>query len=217
MMKMKCEFDFTEFRPECLSFYVSKVLGSLVLLGSLAVKLPQIINIVMTKDIIGLSPSAFYTEVPLSITSIVYNYLQGNPFISYGETCIISVQNVVLVLLLWMYMKPAPSLQTILTVILVFIAVACISFNLPVELQYLLPLATLPLILYSRGIQIYSNYSMGTTGQLSLITTLLQFAGSLVRIFTTIQEVGLDLSLLAVISLSVILNGILMTQVRVRR
>lgn len=167
----------------------------------------------MTKDIKGLSPSAFYTEVPLSITSIVYNYLQGNPFISYGETCIISVQNVLLVLLLWMYMKPAPSLKTILTVILVFIAVACISFNLPVELQYLLPLATLPLILYSRGIQIYSNYSMGTTGQLSLITTLLQFAGSLVRIFTTIQEVGLDLSLLAVISLSVILNGILMSQV----
>jgi len=190
------------------------VLGSLVLLGSLAVKLPQIINIMITKDIIGLSPSAFYTEVPLSITTIVYNYLQKNPFISYGETCIISVQNAILVLLLWIYMKPSPSIQTIVTVILIFIAVACISFNLPLELQYLLPFTTVPLMLYSRGVQIYSNYMIGTTGQLSLITIFLQFAGSLVRIFTTIQEVGLDMSLLAVISLSVILNGILMGQVR---
>ena len=84
---------------------------------------------------LGLSEMSFYTEVPLVTTHVVYNYLQANPFRSYGETCIILVQNLILVALLWYYMKPKPSVGKITSVILTFASVAFISFYLPAEYQ----------------------------------------------------------------------------------
>lgn len=35
------------------------------------------------------------------MTSIVYNYKNNNPFSSYGESVIIIVQNIVIVILVW--------------------------------------------------------------------------------------------------------------------
>lgn len=211
-----CQLDFTNgfvFDPNCIGAYAAKAVGTLILAGALALKLPQMYNIYATKDVVGLSPEAFYTDVPLSTVSVVYNILQGNPFTSYGEGCIIGLQNFVLVLLLWAYMKPAPSLSTMVSVLALFGGVTLVSFYLPPEYQYVLPLSTLPMMMYSRLAQIYSSYKQGTTGQLSLITTFLQFGGSLARVGTTIVEVGWDWSLLAVYLLSALLNGIMMAQV----
>lgn len=41
-----------------------------------------------------------------------------------------------------------------------------------------------------QSIQVFTNYKNGSTGQLSAITCLLLFAGSIARIFTSIQETG---------------------------
>jgi uncharacterized protein with PQ loop repeat len=91
-----------------------------ILAGSVLLKLPQILSIYNSKDVEGLVPSSFYSEVvsmcclcwmstvqtnlsllifsqPLVTTNIVYNYLQGNPFSSYGENVFILVQNLILV------------------------------------------------------------------------------------------------------------------------
>ena len=78
---------------------------------------------------------SFYTEVPLVTTHVMYNYLQGNPFRSYGETCIILAQNIILVGLLWLYSKPRPSVAKMLSVATVFASVALISYSLPAEYQ----------------------------------------------------------------------------------
>ena len=187
---------------------------------------------------------SFYTEVPLVTTHVVYNYLQKNPFRSYGETCIILVQNIILVGLLWTYSKPTPSLVKILTVVAVFASVAIVSFNLPAEyqvtvccmyilndvdmihielttishstwyfLQYILPLTNLPMLLLSKCPQIYKNMMNKHTGQLSLPTTFLTFAGSMARIFTTIQDVGYDAALLCNCTANATLSGVLVIQV----
>jgi hypothetical protein len=214
-----CQLDFSNgfvFDPDCLRSYAAKTIGTLILAGAIALKVPQMYNIYATKDVVGLSPEAFYSDVPLSTVSVVYNILQGNPFTSYGEGVVIGVQNFILVLLLWAYMKPAPSSNTMVSVLTLFAAVTLCAFCLPREYQYLLPLSTLPMMVYSRFSQILSSYKHGTTGQLSLITTFLQLGGSLARIYTTIVEVGWDMSLLSVCALSTVLNGILMAQVGAR-
>lgn len=216
MAEKVCQFDLASilaFDPDCLGAYAAKAVGTLILVGAIALKVPQMYNIYVTKDVVGLSPEAFYTEVPLSVVSVVYNILQGNPFTSYGESCVIGVQNFLLVLLLWCYMKPAPSSSTIVSVLAMFVGVTAVSCALPPQYQYILPLTTMPMMIYSRVVQIVSNVRHGTTGQLSLITTFLQLGGSLARVGTTIVEVGWDLSLLAVFALSALLNGILMAQV----
>lgn len=199
---------------ECYKFLISKVLSGGILAGSVALKLPQIINIMTTKDVVGLSPESFYSEVSLSINTVLYNVRQGYPFLAYGETVMILIQNFLLVLLLWKFTKPAPSFSHIATILLVFAAITAISIFLPTEYLNLMPLANLPIMIYSRLVQIISNYRLGTTGQLSSITAFLILAGSLARVFTTIQDIGWDLSLLAGFGISALLSAILLGQVR---
>ena len=50
--------------------------------------------------------------------------------------------------------------------------------------------ANIPMIVIGKLIQAATNYKNGHTGQLSAITVFLLTAGSLARIFTSIQETG---------------------------
>jgi uncharacterized protein with PQ loop repeat len=199
---------------DCYKLLLSKFLSTGILAGSVALKLPQILNIISTKDVLGLSPMAFYTEVPITLCTILYNYRLNYPFISYGESVMICIQNFILVLLLWQFMKPKPSMGLRVGVLASFVGLAAGCFVMPAEYLYILPLAQLPLVVYARLVQIFANFSQGTTGQLSSITTILTFLGSLARIFTTIQDVGLDWNLLAGFVLGAVLSFILLAQVR---
>ena len=211
-MQLLMKLDFS--RTDCVAPLVSKLLGGLILVGALGLKLPQIINIYRTGDVEGLSATSFYSEVPLVMSNVAYNVLQGNPFSSYGENVFILVQNLALVVLLWMFMKDKPTVGHMGAVLLFFVAVAVGSLHLPAQYQYLLPLSNLPLLLASRVPQIVQNFRNQSTGQLSVITNFLTFAGSLARVFTTIQEVGMDYSLLAGFFFGCSTSGILLLQVR---
>lgn len=202
-----------QFRQDCVGVYVAKLIGIVILIGSFALKVPQIYNIFSTKNVVGLSPSSFYTDCAAVIVTVVYNILQGNPFTSFGEQCVILVQNLILVLLLWVHSKPGPSLINMLLVSITLGGIAAGSFFLPAEYQYILPLTTLPLMIYSRMAQIISNFQYATTGSQSIITTFLMLGGSLARLLTTIIEVGWDVSLLTVTGISAALSAILMGQV----
>jgi len=64
----------------------------------------------------------------------------------------------------------------------------------------------------SQLVQILANYRNGSTGQLSAITMALLFAGSLARIFTSIQETG-DQTVVATYAVSFVVNAILLAQI----
>ncbi len=110
-------------------------------------------------------------------------------------------------------MKHRPSSLVMFSVVTSFLLLAAVSINLPASLQPVLVLVNLPLIITSRVPQILTNFKQKSTGQLSLFTFLLQFAGSAIRIFTTIQEVGWDLPLLAGFAIGAALNGTILLQV----
>ncbi|CAM9874529.1 unnamed protein product [Scytosiphon promiscuus] len=145
----------------------------------------------------------------------------------------ILVQNLVIVVLLWWYMKERPSALGIAGLIAAFLATAVGCAMLPPEHLALLPYSNLPLIVVAKvpqrllstpacGVRwvdarltraIMVNHQNGHTGQLASVTTLLNFFGATVRILTTIEEVGWDLGLLAMHGLSSFLNGVLALQV----
>jgi len=211
-----CQFgldSISSWPKQCYQILLSKVLSAGILLGSFVVKLPQVINLVTSKTADGLSPEAVYSEVPLSLFSCLYSYRLGYPFTSYGESATISVQNILLVYLLWTYMNPKPTFSTKLQVIAVIAVSFAIAWYIPQQYLYLLPSTCMVLMIFSRASQIINNFRQGSTGQLSIITTGLTFAGSLARVFTTISEVGLDLSLLASFGVGSLLAGILLAQI----
>ena len=165
-----------------------KAIGYAIFLGAIFLKLPQIFNIVKSKSVDGLSAIALYSDVPLIITSVVYNVLQENPFSSYGESIAILVQNVIIVFLYWAYAKPKVSRQEILMTLAVFGIVGVVSFKLPTDLQPLLILSNLPLLLSARLPQIWENYKQQSTGTISFITMFLQFAGKYLPLLLLCHE-----------------------------
>lgn len=196
-----------------LANIISKSLGIAILFGSFALKFPQIYNILSTKSVAGISSISLYSEVPLFITSIAYNYLQGNPITTYGEAIAICIQTIIIILLFWRYSHPKIKLSEITLVLLSYILIAVISINLPPVLQSILVLANLPLLISSRVPQILKNMKQKSTGNISMVTTFLSFAGSCVRVLTTIIEVGLDFSLISTYLISALLSGLLVLQV----
>lgn len=89
---------------------------------------------------------------------------------------------------------------------------ALLSGKVPAEYMAMLQLATIPIFSGSRLPQIWSNFSSGSTGQLSVITFFLNFAGSCARVFTTMQETS-DPTLLVGFASGAVLNGILLAQI----
>jgi hypothetical protein len=56
---------------------------------------------------------SFLMQLPMVMLLIAYNYLQSNPFLTYGENIFVCFQNFILVGLLWTYMqvycRPTPA------------------------------------------------------------------------------------------------------------
>ena len=67
-------------------------------------------------------------------------------------------------------------------------------------------------LLISRGSQIVANYKQKQTGAQSITTTSLNLVGTLIRIGTTIKEVGWDFHIFRAYGVSVALNSMLFIQ-----
>lgn len=61
-------------------------------------------------------------------------------------------------------------------------------------------------------VQAVANFRNSSTGQLSAVTVVMLFLGSMARIFTSIQETG-DPIIILTFSVATFANGVLMTQV----
>ncbi|KAM3823918.1 mannose-P-dolichol utilization defect 1 protein isoform 2-T2 [Vipera latastei] len=82
----------------------------------------------------------------------------------------------------------------------------------PSVLVTTLQVSNMPTAATGRLLQAATNYQNGHTGQLSAITTFLLFAGSLARIFTSIQETG-DLLMVLTYVVSLACHSLLLGQV----
>lgn len=68
------------------------------------------------------------------------------------------------------------------------------------------------LLVFSRGSQIYCYYNEKHTGAQSIVTVIMNFTGSAIRVFTTISEVGFDIPLLSGYAISLFMNITMITQ-----
>mmetsp|Transcript_34704 Transcript_34704/g.48444 ORF Transcript_34704/g.48444 Transcript_34704/m.48444 type:complete len:268 (-) Transcript_34704:52-855(-) len=240
LITKKCYVDLFEsfiFEKECVEILMSKGLGLAIVVGSAIMKLPQIIAI-LPGDTTGLSLPTFVMESITFSVIVMYNYLQGYPVSTWGENFFLLLQNYIIILLILIYRKQLFSLWTISGLLLYGTGIWMISTGFleeelkPLELQIrsqstvisavvlagpgalesILALCTNVMAPISRVLQIYKNWSEGSTGQLSLPTTFLAAAGSVVRGLTILKEVP-DPILLRAVALSVLLNNIVLAQI----
>lgn len=160
-----------------------------MIIGSILVKLPQIIKIYLGKSGAGIS----IISVTLDLTAITiyasYNFVKGYPFSAWGDSALLAVQTVIVGCLVLYYQG---LVLRAIGYLLVYLG-ACVLLMgglTPVSILWTLQGFNIPVLLTGKLIQAYANYKNGHTGQLSAITLFMLFFGSLARIFTSIQETG---------------------------
>ncbi|CAM0143083.1 unnamed protein product [Umbelopsis sp. WA50703] len=196
---------------ECLKFAISKGLGFGIVLGGSIVKIPQIITILSSGSAQGLSLASYYLETFSCAISLAYNFRQGNPFSTFGETFFLTVQNFIITLLILFYARQRSQLLvTAVGFLAVFQALSSQTL-VPAGIMSILYAATIPLTLSSKVPQIYTNFKNSSTGQLSVFAVFNYFLGSTARVFTTMTELD-DPLMLAGNVLAATFNGILAIQ-----
>lgn len=195
----------------CIKLAVSKLLSYLIITGAFILKVPQIMKILQSKSVKGLPYSTFYLETLALVTSVANSYVRGYALSTFGENIVITVQNFIIVSLMWVY-NPVGAAHIAL-VLSGFAGVwyGCVT-HLPLEYLDMLPLVGVALTVTGRVPAIIANFTAGHTGQWSVITQLLQTAGGVARVFTTLQEVP-NVFVLAGYVTSASLNGIILLQI----
>jgi len=174
---------------ECVKLAISKGLGIGIIGASSVVKIPQILKLVSSKDAAGISFLSYLLETSAYLISLAYNVRLGFPFSTYGETGLILVQNVVIAVLVLNYNGRTAAAATFVGCLAassgILFGKGLIDANV---LSYLQAGAGL-LGVASKVPQIAAVWQQGGTGQLSAFAVFNYLAGSLSRIFTTLQEV----------------------------
>ncbi|KAF5971345.1 mannose-P-dolichol utilization defect 1 [Fusarium bulbicola] len=196
---------------DCIKFAVSKALGIGIIAASSIVKVPQILKLINSKSAEGVSFLSYLLETASYIISLAYNFRNGFPFSTYGETALIVGQNVIISVLVLNYSGRA-SLAAVFVAALAGTVATLFPENV-VDAQTLsyLQAGAGVLSVASKLPQILTIFQQGGTGQLSAFAVFNYLAGSLSRIFTTLQEVDDKLILYGFVS-GFVLNAILALQ-----
>jgi mannose-P-dolichol utilization defect protein 1 len=196
----------------CLTYVLSKALGWLVLLGAVFVKVPQVLAILNKKSVAGLSLTMFLLELLGYCINFSYGYVQKFPFSTYGESGIILIQNLVIIYLFSVYgnIGKMGSLGAVLASI--GFTYSAVNGLVPHSILGTLQTGSIAIFSASKIPQIISNFRNKSTGALSLITFLLNFGGSMARVFTTMKELDDNVVLMGYV-IGAALNGIILLQI----
>ncbi|XP_029944261.1 mannose-P-dolichol utilization defect 1b [Salarias fasciatus] len=195
----------------CLKTVVSKALGIGIILGSVMVKLPQILKLMGARSAEGLSFSSVLLELLAITGTMVYSVSNRFPFSSWGEALFLALQTVSIGFLVQHY-GGRTGRGVLFLLVYVSLLVLLLSPLTPPSLVTSLQASNMPAIIVGRLIQAATNFRNGHTGQLSAVSVFLLFAGSLARIFTSLQETGDSLMALTYV-VSSSCNGVLALQV----
>ena len=147
-----------------------------------------------------------------------YNLRRGNPFTAYGETFMVMVQTVMVVILMWVYSGDKMKKRNVALVCVGYMIYLFVVFYILTQDTLYILMIYMPLVLLtSRGSQILANYQQKQTGAQSVATTGMNLTGSLIRTITTIKEVGWDMYILRSYGASIMLNMILFIQILIYR
>ncbi|KAK1781831.1 hypothetical protein QBC45DRAFT_27457 [Copromyces sp. CBS 386.78] len=186
--KLILDIDF-ENNPECVKLGISKALGIGIVAASSIVKVPQIIKLVNSKSASGVSFLSYLLETSSLLTSLAYNVRNGFPFSTFGETALILGQNVIISVLVLKYSGRAGIAALFVAVLAVGVATLFSEQLLNMQQLSYLQAGAGVLGVASKVPQIVAILQEGGTGQLSAFAVFNYLAGSLSRIFTTLQEV----------------------------
>jgi mannose-P-dolichol utilization defect protein 1 len=203
--------DIDPTNTECVKLAVSKGLGIGIIAASSVVKVPQIVKLVRSKSASGVSFLSYILETSSYLISLAYNLRNGFPFSTFGETALILAQNVVICVLVLRYSGQTSNAALFMGLLATAVTTLFSPNFLSMEKLSYLQAGAGVLGVASKVPQIAAIWQQGGTGQLSAFAVFNYLAGSLSRIFTTLQEVDDKLILYGFVA-GFALNAVLAAQ-----
>ncbi|KAF9601798.1 hypothetical protein IFM89_023329 [Coptis chinensis] len=173
---------------ECLLPLISKLLGYSIVAASTIVKLPQILKILQHRSVRGLSVAAFELEVVGFTIALSYCLHKGLPFSAFGELLFLLIQAIILVGIIYYFSQPLGTKTWVRALIYCALSPTILAGQIDPVLFEALYASQHAIFFFARVPQIWENYKNKSTGELSFLTSFMNFAGSMVRVFTSVQE-----------------------------
>ncbi|CAH9071046.1 unnamed protein product [Cuscuta epithymum] len=197
---------------DCLLPLISKFLGYAIVAASTTVKLPQILKILKHKSVRGLSVVAFELEVVGYTIALAYCLHKGLPFSAFGEYAFLLIQALILVATIYYFSQPLGTKTWMRALLYCGIAPTILAGKIDPMLFEALYASQHAVFLFARIPQICENFKNKSTGELSFLTFFMNFGGSMVRVFTSIQEKA-PTSVAMGSVLGVLMNGTILSQI----
>uniref|UniRef100_A0A5B7AJI5 Mannose-P-dolichol utilization defect 1 protein homolog n=1 Tax=Davidia involucrata TaxID=16924 RepID=A0A5B7AJI5_DAVIN len=197
---------------DCLLPLISKLLGYCIVAASTTVKLPQILKILKHRSVRGLSVVAFELEVVGYTIALAYCLHKGLPFSAYGELAFLLIQAIILVAIIYYFSLPVGTKTWIRALLYCAMAPTILAGQIDPILFEALYASQHAIFFFARVPQIWKNYTNKSTGELSFLTCLMNSGGSMVRVFTSIQEKA-PTSVVMGSVLGIVMNGTILSQI----
>ncbi|XP_075992014.1 mannose-P-dolichol utilization defect 1 protein homolog [Anticarsia gemmatalis] len=214
VLSEKCYYEYFEkfnfLDVPCLTATLSKGLGIGIIAGSILVKVPQILKILNSKSGEGINVYGVYLELFAITANFAYSYVMGFPFSAWGEGTFLAIQTAIIAALVLHYGGATATAALFLASYVGLVSVLVSGFT-PTDVLWTMQAVNVPIIVIAKSIQVITNYKNGSTGQLSAITLLLLFGGSVARIFTSLVETG-DFIIIVTYCVSTVANGAIVCQ-----
>ncbi|ONK55890.1 uncharacterized protein A4U43_C10F2010 [Asparagus officinalis] len=196
---------------DCLLPLISKILGYLIVAGSTTVKIPQIYKILKHNSVRGLSVAAFELEVVGYTIALAYCLHKGIPFSAYGELLFLLIQAIILVAIIYYYSQPVGAKVWMKAFLYCAVAPTVLAGQIDPVLFEALYASQHAIFFFARVPQIWENFTNKSVGELSFLTCFMNFAGSVARVFTSMQE-NTTMSMILGSLLAVVTNGTILSQ-----
>lgn len=202
--------QFNFFDGDCFKATLAKGLGFGVILGSILVKVPQILKIHKNKSGEGINIYSVTLDLSAITLYASYNFVKAFPFSSWGDSGFLAIQTAIIGVLILHY---AGSTAKALAYLIIYCSIVFVltSGITPVEVLWSMQSLNIFILLVGKLSQAYTNYSNGHTGQLSAVTLIMLFLGSVARVFTSIQETGDSMVILTCVA-SCAANSVVLMQ-----
>ncbi|KAL0352054.1 UNVERIFIED_CONTAM: Mannose-P-dolichol utilization defect 1 protein2 [Sesamum calycinum] len=148
----------------------------------------HILKILKHRSIRGLSVLSFELEVVGYTIALAYCLHKGLPFSAYGELAFLLIQAIILVAIIYYFSQPLGTKTWIRALLYCGVAPTILAGQIDPLLFEALYASQHAIFFFARIPQIWANFKNKSTGELSFLTSLMNFGGSMVRVFTSIQE-----------------------------
>ncbi|PON94252.1 Mannose-P-dolichol utilization defect 1 protein [Trema orientale] len=192
---------------DCLLPLISKLLGYVLVAAS-----TTILKILKHGSVRGLSVVSFELEVVGYTIALAYCFNKGLPFSAYGELAFLLIQAIILVAIIYYFSQPLGLKTWFRALLYCAVAPTILAGQIDPVLFEALYASQHAIFLCARIPQIWKNFSNKSTGELSFLTCLMNFGGSIVRVFTSLQE-GAPQSVVLGSVIGMTTNGTLLSQI----